>query len=1055
MECTQKRLKSLAFSFIALTIIFIIAVIVIPIAIKKSVESDLRKKTIPTIFNTDIWAQFPGKIKSKTTHIFKVLDYSSDDSLNIKDTLVLEEKTSYNNFYYNENRDKITFDTGSEFNLDEPKPKNNSIKTINLGMFEAIESFSNPTDYQKGINSILYLFNKVLNSPDLFIRKIFSYDLFNNVLKNETIIRENILNKIEKEKADRILSTEEIFKKYSFKTLYGFYNWIKILNIPEKIDKSSWLYDLFNLTENDINSILGKDTYLNNKYIQFNSDLASRFNCDNKTLCGNEIFYNQLLSGEVLSYFGLSNISSLYQAIKNEYYNFKKSPELFIFFEEFKQNSGNPDIKYDDYAPKIDLFFKLFDSSSKISLLSSKISSLFLMINYSGDIDKAKEINKTLTLNNVKFISDYVYNYLPKLFIYQEYKDKDGTNREIEQFAHAFVTINKDIVDNTYGLLRQMKNIYNKILSQFVWDSLINNFFSSKIKLNKNSNFAEPDELCPLIMQLALDDGRKVLKICSDPVTSFNSTETILKWFEPYYCIIKNETNCDMTIINHLKKIVYITDEEIKSIYHKDYLGGAIEYFNENLTSAFNCKTKSECSDEYLYKLQFWKSGISLNLPFNKSKTISELYPDMFPYPIEIQYFAEKFNYKEEINEEDIDTIIGLYTENKNVLDEENCEAFDNKVKLEQEYTLIKLGKNKTLFNVMHLLNKGYLFDANIKGDYQNIYNILQGNYYDDKKYIEFLSSGKYYEGYKPKLNQTTGFNFGFNLSNGHEFTKKYDKYQISKEEDNLRKITNINNFEILNIQKVEYDYISKKYIYVTSPLYNYESLTSNKKFSDGFQYENSEEEIYLYDKLSSRPLKFIYKEEDKFGDMNCEKFELDKNNLVDNINEKIDSNSNKPFLSQKLNKPFIISVGKDNLNIKDDIETENFICVDPYTNEVVQSKINLVYSIYSKNYGYINSNIENDKMYPVFIYQKVFEVDSNSYLDYFNDITFFKDFRLIFLIVGIVLIVVFVVIALIILIKIHKNLVNEDIQMNSIANDNLINDTRGPTIAIRPDIYK
>ena len=304
MECTQKRLKSLAFSFISLTIIFIIAVIVIPIVIKKSVESDLRKKTIPTIFNTDIWAQFPGKIKSKTSHIFKVLDYSSDDSLNIKDTLVLEEKTSYNNFYYNENRDKITFYTDSEFNLDEPKPKNNSIKTINLGMFEAIESFSNPTDYQKGINSILYLFNKVLNSPDLFIRKIFSYDLFNNVLKNETIIRENILNKIEKEKADKILSTEEIYKKYSFKTLYGFYNWIKILNIPEKIDKSSWLYDLFNLTENDINSILGKDTYLNNKYIQFNSDLATKFNCDNKTLCGNEIFYNQLLSGEVLFHTG-------------------------------------------------------------------------------------------------------------------------------------------------------------------------------------------------------------------------------------------------------------------------------------------------------------------------------------------------------------------------------------------------------------------------------------------------------------------------------------------------------------------------------------------------------------------------------------------------------------------------------------------------------------------------------------------------------------------------------------------------------------------------------
>ena len=968
MKCTQKKLKNLAFIFISLSVLFIIAVIVIPIAIKKSIESKLRKKTIPTIFNTDIWAEFPGKINSKTTHTFKVLDYSDKDSLNVKDTLNLEEKTSYHNFENNKNSDKITFDVRSEFSLDGPKPKNNSIKSVNLGMFEAIESFSNPTDYQKGINSILYLFNKVLNSPDLFIRKIFSYDLFTYLLKNETLVRENILNKIETEKADRILSDEEIYKNYSFKNLYGFYNWIKILNIPEIIDKSTWLYDLFNLTENEINSILGKDNYLNNKYIQFNSELASKFNCYNKSICGNEIFYNQLLSGEVLSYYGLNNISSLYQMIHNKYYNFKKSPELFIFFEEFKQKSGNPNIKYDDYAPKIDLFYKLFDPSSQTSLLSSKISSLFLMINHVNDINKANEINKNLSLNNVKFISDYVYNYLPKLFIYQEYKDQDGTIREIEQFAHAFVAINKGIVDNTYGLLRHMKNIYNKILLDFVWDSLINDYFLPKIKLNNNSSFAEPNEICFLTMQLALDDGRKVLKICSDPVTSFNSSEAILKWLEPYYCIIKNETNCDMSIINHLKNIIYVTDEEIKKIYHKNYLGGAIEFLNENLTSAFNCKTELECTDEYLSKIQFWKSGITLNLPYNKSKTISELYPDTFSYPIEIDYFADKFNYKEEINEEDINSIIGLYTENKNALDEENWEAFDNKVKLEKEYSLIKIGKNKTLFNVMHLLNKGYLFDDDVKGDYQNIYNILQGNYYDDKKYIDFLSQGNYYEGYKPNLNQTTGFNFGFNLSSGHELKKIYDNYEISNDEENLRKIININNFEILNTQKLEYDYISKNYTYVTTPLFNYQSLTSNKKFSDGFQYENSEEEIYLYDKLSSRPLKFIYKEEDKLGDIDCKKFELDKSNLVDNINEKIDSNSNKAFLSQKLNKPFIVSIGKDNLNIKQNINTENFICVDPYTNEVVQSKINLVYSIYSKNYGYINSNIENKKIYPVFI---------------------------------------------------------------------------------------
>jgi hypothetical protein len=81
------------------------------------------------------------------------------------------------------------------------------------------------------------------------------------------------------------------------------------------------------------------------------------------------------------------------------------------------------------------------------------------------------------------------------------------------------------------------------------------------------------------------------------------------------------------------------------------------------------------------------------------------------------------------------------------------------------------------LFNIIHLLNKGFLFDKEIKGDYKNIYNILQGNYLDDKKYIEFLSLGNIYEGYKPNLNHTTGFNFGFNLSNGELLNNEFDKY--------------------------------------------------------------------------------------------------------------------------------------------------------------------------------------------------------------------------------------------------------------------------------------
>ena len=1045
MATNQKILKIIAFIFLSLTVLSIVVVIITPIIIKKNIESKYRDKTIPGKNNINLWAKYSGDLKSKTTHTFKILDHSKD-SLSIKDSLILEEKTLYDNFEYKDNN-KIKFDAKSFFNIDEPKPKNDSIKTINLGMFETLEYFSNPAQYQIGINSILYLFNKVLISSDLFIRKIYSYCYFNSSLNNETEVRETILKGIDSEKADKIFSSEEIYEKFSFKKLSGFYNWVKILNIPEKISNSKWLYDLFNLTENDINSILGKDSYLYDKYKQFNSDLSKNFSCSNATFCGNEIFYKQLLTGEVLSYYKLDNISYLYHLFNPDFYSFAKSPELFIFFEEFKQKLNKPEIKYEDYAPNINLFFNMLDQSSNLSLLHSKISSLFLMINNTNDTNKGNEIYFNISLNNIKLISDYVYNYLPKLLIYQEFYDEKGNNHSIEYFSHAFATITQDIINKTYGLLRKTNDIYNLILSHFVFKKLSEMMLLLKRKKNNKISKVEPDEICSLIMQLALNDGRKVLKICSDPETSFDSPETLIKWFEPYYCIIKGESNCNMSIIEHLKSIVYITEDEIKSIYSEEYLGGTFEYFDQYFTKAFNCTTKKECSDENLSKIQFWKSELTLNLPYNETKTLSDLFPEKFPYPIEICYYAEKFDFTNDILEKDIDYMIKLYIENGNILDEDNLEAFKTKIDLEKKYSLKKEEKNNTLFNSIHLLNKGFLFDKEIKKDYENIYNILQGNYHDDKKYLEFLSQGNIYDGYKPNLNHTTGFNFGFNLSNGDLVQNEYDKYEISTEENFLRNINNINNYKIFNLKKLEYDFITKDYSYIQTQLYNYQILSNYKTLSDGFQYESSEEVIYLYDKISSRPFKFNYKDEEKYGEINCKKYELDEGDISIDINELNDLGSKRAFLSQKLNKPYIVSVEKDNLNINENIQEDNYICVDPFTNMVVQSKLNLIYSLYSKNYGYINPNIVNNKAYPIFIYQKVFEFDSDSYNDYFPNVTFYYSFRKIFIIIGIILIVIFAIISLIAFIIIHKNLVNQDIKMNSSATDSLINDSREQTI--------
>jgi hypothetical protein len=747
-------------------------------------------------------------------------------------------------------------------------------------------------------------------------------------------------------------------------------------------------------------------------------------------------------------------MSSLYQIVDPEYYPFSKSPELNLFFEEYKKKVNKNDINFEDYAPSVDQLNTMIDSSSYTCLLSANNSALFLALNETGNSYKAYEIYKIST-NILNFMSEYIYEYLPSLFLYQEFSDEEGEIHTVDPIAKAYATITQEVIEKTYKLLINTKGIYNLILSEIVWKLLLN-----KIDfMNKNSNFkqSEPDEVCPLIMQKALDDGKKVLKVCSDPKTSFNSPETLIKWFEPYYCVVYGyESGCDMSLIDYLKTIIYITDDEIKAIYNKDYLGGLFEYYDKLLKETYKCG--DICNDEYLSKLQFWKAELTKNLqePLTKCDTISKLFPDKFHYPIEMSYFKEQLGETDEISEEDIDYLISLSSKGENILSEESSEALETKTKLEKEYTLIIKGKKEkkeTKYKTIDILINGYLFNNEIKTNYNNIYNILQGNTDEDKKYINFLSSGQFFDNYKPNLNQTTGFNFGINLSNGEEKYIEYDRYGIyGKQTDTshtMRKIISINDLPVLNIKKTEYNYLLNDYSIIDSPILNYQTLTGEKSFIDGFQYESEEETIYFYDKISSRPFKFIYVEDSEFKDIDCQKYELDRNDIANDINEINDLNTKKAFLTQKLNKPFMISVGKNGLNsnIKDDISEENYICIDPFTNMVIDSKINFVYSIYTKKYGYINPNIDNEKIYPVFTYQKSYEVDIDSYNDFFPDITSFYTFNLTFLIIGIILIIICFIVSLLYFLKLHKKLVEEDLQKNGPDSGRLINDSREQTI--------
>lgn len=1007
------------------TVTLIILAIVLPSTKESSAESESKEHSTPGKDNTNLWATFPGELNTKTFHTFSFYEYADGlKEVTIKDKIKLEEKTKYDNFEFS---DTIKFDAVSNYSIskEEPKEKNDKFKTLSLGLFETLETLSNPKDYQQGINSLFYLNKKAFQSSDIFLRHLCSYKLYSTIKEED--IRNNILKGIDTERQDKIIKGDS---QYCLKDALGFDYWVKLIGKNDEILKANWLHDTFGLNYEEINSIFSKEEYLYKYWIEFNAKLASDFKCKQADFCGNEIIYNQLISGNVIkSILGEKNsLVNLYTEINKDYYPFESSPELFIFYNVYKAKHSDAK-EYKDYTLTVEQLEKLIDEASTLSLLSSKNSAFFLSKLASNDINSIMNkygINEVLP----SFIKEYIYEYLPKLLLYREFKEGQDTYT-ITPLIKTYSTMAFDSIKKTYYPISQLDNLFNKIYSTLVFNDLQNSL------LIKDMDYDDED-ICYLIMQQVLDDGRKALKICQDPITSFRSKYNVYKWYDPYPCVMKNETKCDMSLIEHLKNIVYITEDEIKKLYESNSFGEILETNLVNLKESLQCGDKCY-DDKYLIKMQFWKSDVTKKLPGDyKCDYLCEILPELISQPYELNYFFKQKNITEDIPEESIDSLISLSpSTGNNILSEENAEAFNNIYNFEKNFALYINGKGKDIFHLFDLLNNIFLFDNIVYTEYESIEDYLQGNNKEDKRYIEYLSNGEYYNNYKPGMNKTTGFNFGINLDTGDSTSMNYDRYTIDTKV--LRKIVDINDNKVMNIKKIEYDYITKNNIYVTIPVLNYESLTGNKSFIDGFEYNHEDDTIYYLDKISSGVYTFTFKEEVYYNnDINCRKYVLDVNSL----------DNNKDSISQKLNKPLTISTNKEGLNaeIKDDIDKENYILVEPYSNMVLESKINFVYSLNTKNYGYLYYKLENEKNYPIFTYNKEYTADVDSFYKAFPSIESLKSFKKTVTIVLIVLAVVFLAVTCFCIYKYftHKR---GRISLNKGPETSLINDSRDATL--------
>ena len=479
MNLSIKTLNAIGIICTILATIMLILVIVVPILLKRKLSNDFIEKCNPSLENTNIWATFPGELESKLLHTFKFFDYQETDDkenplkINYKANIIIEEKVNYTNFSKDDNN--IYFNNNRNYKYVENQNQNEDIriKSINLGMFEALETMSYPPLYKLGIESIYYFKKKVLIEPDLFIRQLFTVNILKSLTDEEII--NLILKEVSPRKIELIMNNiDSKYKKYSLNTTSGFFEWVKILGSKEQISDSQWLKSLFDLTETEINSILlDENSYLIEEFSKYNKYLSEKFKCQNENKCGDELVYKQIIDSSVISdlFADIKNYKELNNFLEINYYPFDIEPEMKAFFDnEYSKKKDHKKI-YEEVSIKKEQLEKFLNPENKYCLLSLENSINILYLNKTEDNKKEIKYFDDLTYDNVNFLTDYFYDYLPRIFLYPQ--------------KHIQETPIKDEDSNSLGLTsKTVSNLLSKI-SENTFDKIANidiiSYFEEKI----------------------------------------------------------------------------------------------------------------------------------------------------------------------------------------------------------------------------------------------------------------------------------------------------------------------------------------------------------------------------------------------------------------------------------------------------------------------------------------------------------------------------------------------------------------------------------------------
>ena len=324
--------KNWIISFIILACIFLLITILLPIILKSNQKSKSKKKSKPNSDNMNLWGKFPGDLETQLYHSFQFFDYLKiNESKNVPlsdSNIIFKEFIDYNITSFDDKNDEIYFKSKKIYSI-ESSSKISKVTSLSMGLFELLESLTTQPKYQKSINGIKFLIDKIIGNYDVFNKKLFTVYSHDYLIYDEKRLKDIVFSKIKNEETkNKLINNEE----YGFKTMKGYFKWVLLIGNNDLIKNSNWINEEFSLSKDEIISIVGKEEFLNRYLNSFINKLAKELGCDLSKGCGDSLIYYQLINRNVTKVIGIDNISELMKKIGLPL-KIDISPEMDIYVE--------------------------------------------------------------------------------------------------------------------------------------------------------------------------------------------------------------------------------------------------------------------------------------------------------------------------------------------------------------------------------------------------------------------------------------------------------------------------------------------------------------------------------------------------------------------------------------------------------------------------------------------------------------------------------------------------------------------------------------------------